>query len=206
MLSLHEVRALIGQCSLNGGTSKSRSSNPAGDAVRPWTCQRSTSDPYQRHIRASGPTQSKPKPSNTASSTTRREEKIPSFPHQPIPLPRQPSLSTLNPIPLPNLPQNPRRPTPNNTPTRHNHPRRHNGTIQNNREILQNRHPAQHHLFPDMHIVPHARGLDDRTLAHKDMVANFQRVVRVHSAVEARWRAQDGLFGDVAVAADVDCY
>ena len=38
------------------------------------------------------------------------------------------------------------------------------------------------------------------------MVADLQRVVRVHAAVEARWRAQDGLFGDVAVAADVDCY
>ena len=163
-------------------------------------------EPSQRPLPgwAHGPTHSK---QNQATQALQQlEEKEPSPPHQPIPLPRQPPLSTLNPIPLPNLTQNPRRPPPNNTPTRHDHPRRDNRTIQNDREILQNRHPAQHHLFPDMHMVAHARGLDDRALAHEDMIAYFQRVVRVHAAVEARRRAQDGLSGDVAVAADVDCY
>lgn len=36
------------------------------------------------------------------------------------------------------------------------------------------------------------------------MVPDLERVIRVHAAVQPRRRAQDRLFGDVAVAADVD--
>lgn len=53
-----------------------------------------------------------------------------------------------------------------------------------------------------MHMVAHARRLNDSPLAHEDMVADLERVVRMHAAVEAGGRAEDGLFGDVAVAAD----
>ena len=34
-----------------------------------------------------------------------------------------------------------------------------------------------------MHMVSDTSRLDDRALTHKDMITNFQRIVRVHTTV-----------------------
>lgn len=56
-----------------------------------------------------------------------------------------------------------------------------------------------------MNVVAHGGGLDDGALPDEDVVADLERVEGVDAAVEAGRGAEDGLFRDVAVAADGDC-
>lgn len=52
-----------------------------------------------------------------------------------------------------------------------------------------------------MYMAPQTSGLDHRALADKDVVADFQRVERVHPPLEARGRAQQAGLREVGVAA-----
>lgn len=54
-------------------------------------------------------------------------------------------------------------------------------------------------------MIPDLRGFDDGVFPNEDMVTDFERVVRVQSAMQAAGRPQDGGAGDVGVSADGDC-
>lgn len=117
----------------------------------------------------------------------KHEKKSP--PDNPIPLPRQSTLRALNPISLPNLTHDPRRPTAYHTKTRHNHIGRHNSTIQHVRKIFQNSHIPNYNVVADVYMVPDLRGFDDGVFADEDVVAYFERIVRMHTAVQAAGRS-----------------
>ncbi len=55
-----------------------------------------------------------------------------------------------------------------------------------------------------MHVRPDDGGFDDGVFANEDVVADLERVVAVHAAVELGWRAEDARAREEDVAADGD--
>lgn len=54
-------------------------------------------------------------------------------------------------------------------------------------------------------MIPDLRGFDDGVFPDEDVVADFERVVRMQTAVQTAGRPQDGGAGDVGVSAYGDC-
>uniref|UniRef100_A0A093VDU6 Trehalose phosphorylase n=1 Tax=Talaromyces marneffei PM1 TaxID=1077442 RepID=A0A093VDU6_TALMA len=119
-------------------------------------------------------------------------------PNHPIPLPRQPPLGALNPIPLPNLTHNPRRSTTHHTKTRHNHIGRYHRAIQHIRKIFEDRHVSDHDIVADVYMITDLSGFDDGVLPDEDVIAYFERVVRMQAPMESRGGPQDRGAGDVS--------
>jgi hypothetical protein len=124
----------------------------------------------------------------------KKKTESPSLSNHPISIPCESTIRPFNPITFTKLTHNPGWRPANDTPTGHHHPRRHNRTIKHVCKVLQNGHAPDDDIFPYVDVITHRRSLHDCPLPNEYVIPNLEGVEGVNATVQARRRAQNGLF------------